>query len=62
MSHLVKILLVVGGLNWGLIGVGLFLNKNWNFLALLSAFDAKLPAIIYSVVGVAAIWAMFKRN
>lgn len=61
MSHIVKILLIIGGLNWGLIGLGMFIGKNLNFLALLSQFYPDLPAIIYCVIGVSAIWLIVKR-
>lgn len=61
MSSFARILLIVGGLNWGLVGLGYFLKKNLNFIDLLSAYYADLPAIIYAVMGVAAIWLIFKK-
>lgn len=61
MYQLSKILLIVGGLNWGLIGIGLFIGKDLNFLKLLSAFYPDLPAIIYCVVGLAALITIFKK-
>lgn len=61
MSNLVKILLIIGGLNWGLYGLGLFLGKSWNFLALFSSFEPRLPAIIYCVIGLSAVLAIFKK-
>jgi uncharacterized membrane protein YuzA (DUF378 family) len=62
MTHFAKILLIIGGLNWGLIGLGIFINKNLNFIDLLSAFYPNLPAIIYCVVGLAAILLIFKKS
>lgn len=62
MWHLIKILLIIGGLNLGLVGLGLFIGKNLNFIDLLSAFYPSLPAIIYSVIGLFAIFAIFKKN
>lgn len=61
MSNLARIILIVGGLNWGLIGLGLFIDKDLNFLKLLSQFYPNLPAIIYCVIGASAIWLMVKR-
>ena len=55
MAHIAKILLIIGGINWGLIGLGRFINKDLNFIDLLSAFYPNLPAIIYSIIGVIAI-------
>lgn len=62
MSHLARILLIIGGLNWGLIGLGAFIGKNLNFIDLLSAFYPDLPAIIYCLVGLAAILLIFKKS
>ncbi|MDO8492566.1 MAG: DUF378 domain-containing protein [bacterium] len=42
------ILLVVGGLNWGLVGI----NPDWNVVELLGATLAK---VVYILVGLAAI-------
>lgn len=61
MTHIAKILLIIGGLNLGLVGLGIFLQKNLNFIDLLSAFYPNLPAIIYSVIGLSAIILIFKK-
>jgi len=47
------ILLIVGGLNWGL--VGLF---NWDLVAALFGAGSTLARIVYVLVGVSAIWQM----
>ena len=62
MAHIAKILLIIGGINWGLIGLGRFINKDLNFIDLLSAFYPYLPAIIYSIIGVIAIFLIFKKD
>ncbi len=62
MYHLAKIFLIIGGINWGLIGIGLFLKRDFNFLALLSSFYPDLPAILYCVIGAFAIFLIFKRS
>jgi len=43
------ILLVVGGLNWGLVGLG---GESWNVVALLGEGIARL---VYVLVGIAAV-------
>ncbi|NTW61496.1 DUF378 domain-containing protein [Candidatus Saccharibacteria bacterium] len=45
------ILVVVGGLNWGL--VGLF---DYNLVDSLFGVDSLLARIVYDLVGLAAIW------
>lgn len=62
MSHLARILLIIGGLNLGLMGLGIFIGKDLNFISLLSAFEPNLPAIIYAVIGLSAIILIFKRS
>jgi len=52
-----KILLVVGGLNWGLVGLGMLLGKmeSWNVVNMVLGSMPTLEGIIYLLVGVAAI-------
>ena len=54
MRQLILILIIIGGLNWGLIGlfqfnlVSAIFNGNLYFIA----------RIIYALVGIAAVWAI----
>jgi uncharacterized membrane protein YuzA (DUF378 family) len=57
--HMVAwILVVIGGLNWLLVGVGDFAGGNWNVVAWLCSFIGGTPveAIVYILVGLAAIY------
>jgi hypothetical protein len=54
-----KILLIIGGLNWGLVGVGMLMNSNWNVINLLLVSVPTLEAIIYILVGIAAVLKVF---
>lgn len=56
---LAKILLVIGGLNWGLVGVGMLLSSNWNVINLLLGSIPTLEAVVYILVGVVAIIKLF---
>lgn len=49
------ILLVVGGLNWGLTGVGMLLRTNLNVVNLILGGIPVLEAIVYLLVGVSAV-------
>ena len=51
MASVARILLIIGGINWGLVGLGYFLDKKLNFIDLFSAYYVDLPAIIYCVMG-----------
>lgn len=50
-----KWLLVVGGLNWGLMGVGMLMGSDWNVVKILLGSWPVVEAIVYILVGVAAI-------
>ena len=56
---LMSILLIIGGLNWGLVGLGGFLEKNLNVVNLLLGSWPTVEWIVYILVGVAAIWVIF---
>jgi uncharacterized protein len=53
LNLITLILVIVGGLNWGL--VGLF---NWDLVAALFGGGSTLARIVYVLVGVSAIWQL----
>lgn len=54
-----KILLIVGGLNWGLVGLGMLMNTNLNVVNLIFGFSSTVEAIVYILVGAAAVMKIF---
>ena len=60
LNMVADILLIIGGLNWGLVGVA-----DWNLVdALLGAWPA-LVSIVYILVGLSALyalWMMFQKE
>lgn len=57
-----KVLVVVGALNWGLIGLGMLLGKTvdvWNLVHKIFGSMGSVEAIIYVLVGVAAVMKIF---
>ena len=54
-----KILLIIGGLNWGLIGIGMLMNSNWNLVHMIFQSVPVVEAIVYILVGVAALMKIF---
>jgi len=56
-SKTCKVLLIVGGLNWGLVGLGMLLGKmdSWNVVHMILGSWATVEAIVYLLVGVAAV-------
>ena len=53
------ILVIVGGLNWGLVGIGNFLNANWNLVNMLFGSIPTLESLIYVLVGAAALYELY---
>lgn len=61
MSIIAKVLVIIGGINWGLIGIGLLLGKggSYNVVGLLLGSLPVVEAIVYVLVGIAAIMMIF---
>ena len=61
VSFVARILLIIGGINWGLIGLGILLNSsaNWNVVNMIIGSVPVLEAIVYLLVGVAAVMKIF---
>jgi len=51
------ILLVIGGLNWLLVGLA-----NWDLGALFGGVEAPVSRLIYVLVGLAALWELFTHK
>jgi len=49
-------LVVLGGINWGLVGLGHFLNMDLNVVHLLLSASPAAENIVYVIIGVAAVW------
>ena len=54
------ILVMIGAINWGLIGLGGFLGSNWNLLNILLGNWPQVEWIVYILVGVSAIMMLMK--
>lgn len=50
------LLLVIGGLNWGLIGLGGFAGSNWNVVNMILGSWPQVEWIVYVLVGLSAVW------
>ena len=60
LNWVVKILLIVGGLNWGLVGAGMLMGgADWNVVKMLLGNWPAVEAVVYVVVGAAAIAKIF---
>jgi len=53
MDWIATIIIIIGGINWGLIGF-----FNWNLVAAIFGEDSAISRIIYAIVGIAALWVI----
>ncbi len=54
LGKIALILTIVGGINWGLVGVA-----NFNLVNMLLGFAPMLERIVYIIVGLSAIYAAY---
>lgn len=55
--HMIAFILVtIGGLNWGLIGLGGFAGADWNVVGMLLGSWPQVEWIVYVLVGLSALW------
>ena len=55
------VLVIVGALNWGLVGIGTFLDAPdaWNVVNLVFGSIPALEAIVYLLVGLAGLYELY---
>lgn len=62
LSQVSRILVVIGGVNWGLIGLGQLLGgTGWNVVNMLLGTIPTLESIVYVLVGAAAVYMVWPR-
>lgn len=56
------ILVVIGALNWGLVGLGSFsgISYSWDLVAMIFGSWPVVAAIVYLLVGLSGLWVLFK--
>jgi uncharacterized membrane protein YuzA (DUF378 family) len=52
------ILLAIGGLNWGLVGLGGFAGADWNVVNMILGSWPQVEWIVYILVGLSAVWLL----
>lgn len=62
LEWIASILVVIGALNWGLVGVASFngIDYSWDLVALLLGSVPMLASIIYILVGLSGLWMLIK--
>ena len=55
MSTVGYYLVLIGAVNWGLVGLGYFLNGNWNVVHMLLGMWPVVESLVYVAVGAAGV-------
>ncbi len=55
VSKLAWVLLIVGGLNWGLVGLGGFMGSDWNVVKMVLGSWPMVEWAVYVLVGLSAV-------
>lgn len=54
------VLVIIGGVNWGLVGLGEFLDMNLNLVELTAGqVSAQASAVVYLLVGLSALYTAY---
>ncbi len=53
------LLVVVGALNWGLVGLGGFMGANWNVVNMVLGSMPQVEWVVYILVGAAGLWLFY---
>ena len=56
VDWIASVLLVIGGLNWGLVGI----NRGWDLVNLILGSVSWLASIVYILVGISAVYTIYK--
>ena len=63
MKHLplvATILVIIGAINWGLVGLSTLLGgANWNLVNLLFGGTPGIESLVYVLVGLAGLWFLY---
>jgi len=61
LDWIALVLLIIGGLNWGLVGINSFsaVNYGWDVVALIFGSIPVLAAIVYLLVGLSALYTIY---
>ncbi len=52
------LLVVVGGINWGLVGLSGFMGTDWNLVHMIVGTWPQVEWLVYVLVGVSALWLL----
>jgi hypothetical protein len=55
-------LVIIGGLNWGLVALGNYMGGSWNAVDALLGAGSALGNLVYAIVGISALYLGFTHK
>ncbi|MDO8451525.1 MAG: DUF378 domain-containing protein [bacterium] len=62
LHYIEHLLVIVGGLNWGLVALGNWMGNNWNVVNLLLGSWPTVENLVYLLVGLSALVLLFSMK
>ena len=62
MHYVMHLLVIVGGLNWGLGGLGKFMDADWNVVHMILSSWPTVEWVVYVLVGLSALMMVFSMK
>jgi len=56
------LLVIVGALNWGLVGLGGFAGADWNVVSMLLGAWPQVEWLVYVLVGASGAWMLVNKG
>jgi uncharacterized membrane protein YuzA (DUF378 family) len=56
------ILVVIGAINWGLVGLGGFMSADWNVVHMILGSMMSIEWLLYVLIGLSGIWLAFSHR
>ena len=62
LNMIAWILVIVGALNWGLVGLGDFAGADWNIVNMLLGTWPQVESLVYVLVGASGAWMLVNKG
>ncbi len=62
IGSIAKVLVLLGALNWGLVGVGSLIGSDLNVVSMIVGGMPDVEAVVYALIGIAALYIIFNKK
>lgn len=60
MHKVIYLLIIIGAINWGLVGLGSFFGGNWNIVSWIGS--STIENVIYVLIGLAGLMSVYSHK